>query len=370
MRNRIYKRHLETLNKTHHNQHTMKHSIYLISATLILASCGGDKTEKTETKTDSTAVRKAIPVSVMEVQAAPFTAYIEIQSQITGEENVNAQPQSPMPAAVKSINVKVGQRVSRGQVLASLDAAPIEQQIKALEPNIILSRSLYEKQKKLWEQQIGTEVQLMQTKAAYESAVAGKEALVAQRNLYRIVSPINGTVDQINLKVGDVISAQNPIAGIRVVDLDKMKATANLGENYLGKVNAGDEVILVLPDGTDSIVTKLTHVGQSVDPVSRAFEVQVKLGSNKKLRPNMSCKMKIPNYSSASALTVPVSVIQKTGDGEIVYVADGKVAKAVAIVSGKNSNGMVEVLSGLEPGQKVIVEGYEELDHGAPISVK
>ena len=345
----------------------MKRSIYLLSAILLLASCGGDKTEKIETRTDSTTVRKAIPVSVMEVQAAPFTAYIEIQSQITGEENVNATSQAP--GTVKSIHVHVGQKVSKGQLLASLDAAAIDQAIKAMEPNIILAKTMYEKQQKLWEQQIGTEVQLLQAKANYESAVAGKAARVAERNMYRIVSPINGTVDQINLKVGDMASPQNP-NGIKVVDLDKMKATANLGENYLGKVNAGDEVILVLPDGTDSIVTKLTHVGQSVDPVSRAFEVQVKLGANKKLRPNMSCKMKIANYNSASAIPVPVSVIQKTGEGEILYVADGKVAKAVAIVSGKNSNGMVEVLSGLEPGQKVIVEGYEELDHGAPISVK
>lgn len=346
----------------------MKRSIYILSASLVLASCGGEKTEKTATKTDSTAVRKSTAVSVMDVQTAPFTAYIEVQSQITGDENVNATTQAP--GAVRSINVHVGQKVGKGAVLATIDASAIEQQIKALEPNIILAKTMYEKQQRLWEQQIGTEVQLLQAKANYESAVSGKAALVAQKNMYRIVSPINGTVDQINIKVGDMAAPGSPVGGIHVVDLDKMKAEANLGENYLGKVKSGDEVILVLPEGMDSIVTKVAYVGQSVDPVSRAFTVEVKLGNNKKLRPNMSCKMKIANYKSASAIIVPVSVIQKTGEGEVVYVADGKVAKAMPVVTGHTSNGMVEILSGLEAGQKLIVAGYEELDHGAPISIK
>jgi RND family efflux transporter MFP subunit len=347
----------------------MKRSIYLLTAaTLILASCGGGDTEKKkDAKADSTAVRKAVPVTVMEVQSAPFTAFIEIQSQIVGDENVNALPQAP--GAVKSINVHVGQKVGKGQLLASIDAAAIDQQIKALEPNITLAKTVYEKQQKLWEQQIGTEVQLLQAKANYESAVAQKSALVAQRNMYRIVSPINGTVDQINLKVGDLAGGMNP-NGIKVVDLDKMKAEAKLGENYLGKVKAGDRVIIVLPDVHDSIETKVSYVAQSVDPVSRAFTVEVKLGNNKKLRPNMSCQMKIANYKNDNAITVPVSVIQKTGEGELVYVAEGNKAKAVMVSTGNNSNGLVEILSGLEAGQKVIVEGFEELDNGAPISVK
>lgn len=347
----------------------MKRSIYLLAAaTLILASCGGGETEKKkDAKADSTAVRKAIPVTVMEVQPAPFTAYIEIQSQIVGDENVNALPQAP--GAVRSINVQVGQKVGKGQTLASLDAAALDQQIKALEPNIILAETMYKKLQSLWNQQIGTEVQLLQAKANYESAVASKAAMVAQRSMYRIVSPINGTVDQINLKVGDMAGGMNPM-GIKVVDLDKMKAEAKLGENYLGKVQKGNDVILVLADINDSILTKVGYVGQSVDPVSRTFTVEVKLGNNKKLRPNMSCKMKIANYKNNSVITVPVSVIQKTSEGDVVYVANGNKAKAVMVSVGQNSNGMVEILSGLEASEKIIIEGFEELDNGAPISVK
>jgi len=162
----------------------------------------------------------------------------------------------------------------------------------------------------------------------------------------------------------------NGTAGIRVVSKDKLKATASLGENYLGKVKEGDPVTLIFPDLNDSMRTKLTYVSQSVDPVSRAFNVEIKLGSNNKLHPNMSCKMKIVNYENSNAIVVPVSVIQKTADGDIVYVAEGNKAKAVAVVTGKISNGNAEILSGLQSGDKIIVAGYEDLNNGEAITIQ
>jgi len=340
----------------------------IIAASVILASCGGGDTKKETTSKTDTTKKKSIAVSVTEVQPQDFVAYVEVQSQISGDENVNATPQAP--GVIRGINVHVGQRVGKGQVLATMDAAQIEQQIKAQDVQVNLYKQLYDKQQALWAQQIGTEVQLMQAKAQYEGALKGKDALIAQRNMYRIVSPIAGTVDQINVKLGDVANPGSPTSGIHVVDLDKMKAEANLGENYLGKVRAGDRVTLVLPDVNDSIQTKLTYVAQAVDPVSRAFLVQVKLGNNRKLHPNMSCKMKIANYENKNALVVPVQVIQKTGQGDMVYVADGNKARSVTVTTGRNSNGMVEILAGLSAGDKVVTQGYAELDNGQPITIQ
>ena len=190
----------------------------------------------------------------------------------------------------------------------------------------------------------------------------------AQRALYSIVSPINGTVDAVNVKVGD--PAQPGFGGFHVINLDKLKAEASLGENYIGKVRQGDAVTLVLSGVNDSINSKLNYVAQSVDPSSRAFLVQVKLGNNKKLHPNMSCIMKISNYENAHALIVPVSVIQKTSSGPAVYVVDGGVAKSVNVTVGSNANGMVEVLSGLKPGDQVITTGYEDMDNGQKIVIQ
>lgn len=365
----------------------MKSLSSIILASIVLASCGGGKSDKAgeelaklksqrakidaqikklESESQSKNPQKATPVSVAELQPMSFRSYIEVQSQVLGDENVLATPQAP--GVVTAITVKSGQKVSKGQVLATLDAAAIEQQIKGADVQLGLLRALYDKQKNLWEQQIGSEIQLLQAKAQYEGAQKQKEALLAQRNMYRIVAPISGTVDNYTLKVGDMASPGQ--IGIRVVSFDKLRAEASLGENYVGKVKAGDPVILVFPDIQDSIKTKLGYVARQIDPISRAFSVQVSLAGNAKVYPNMSCRMKISNYENPQALVVPVQVIQHTAEGDMVYVANGNRAKSVLVKIGRNSNGLVEVLSGLNAGDRVITEGFDDIDNGELIVVE
>lgn len=366
----------------------MKHTAYALLAIIILASCGGgekkdnvteqltklkkeratldQKIAKLEAEASKNAPAKATPVSVITVEPQNFNSYIDVQAQITGDENVLATPQ--MMGVVTQVLVRAGQHVSQGQTLALLDAAAVEAQIKSMDAQLALNKQLYEKQQKLWAQNIGTEVQLLQAKTQYESMQSQRAALAAQRSMYSIKSPISGVVDDVPIKPGDAVA---PGAnGIRVVSKDKLKAEATLGENYLGKVKEGDPVLLVFSDLNDSLHTKLTYVAQSVNPVSRAFNVQIKLGNNSRLHPNMSCKMKIANYENKNALVVPVPAIQKTAEGDMVYVAEGNKAKAVIVTTGKNSNGKVEILGGLNPGDKVITAGFEDLDNGETISIQ
>lgn len=367
----------------------MKHSLsFIVAATMVLASCGGGpkggtkqeelaklKKQRSEIdakiKTLESAVpdtsKKATPVSIATVNPTDFTAYVEVQSQITGDENILASPQNP--GTVKKVLVRAGDKVRQGQVLAILDANVIDQQISGIEPTLQLQKALYEKQQKLWAENIGTEVQLLTAKAQYEATLKQKSALLAQKDLNRIIAPISGTVDAVTIKEGDVASPGGATGGIRIVNADKLKAEATLGENYLGKVKTGDNVILLFPDLNDSIKTKLTYVAQAVDQISRAFTVQVRLGYNTKLHPNMSCKMKIANYENSNAIVVPVSVIQKTANGDMLYVVNGGKAKSVIVQTGRISNGQVEVLSGLNAGDKIITEGFEELDNGEAIKI-
>lgn len=370
----------------------MKRSIYLLLLpVIILASCGGGeqkaggnkeaelnklkkeraeldtKISKLEAEVNKNKPGKTTPVAVTELTPVDFISYIEVQAQISGDQNINATPQAP--GTVENVLVRPGQKVSRGQTLATLDAAVVEQQIKALEPQLELQKSLYEKQQKLWAQNIGTEVQLLSAKASYEATQKQKAALIAQRNMYTIKSPISGTVDQVNIKQGDVAAPGSP-AGIRVVNFEQLKATATLGENYLGKVQQGNPVNLIFSDIKDTMKTKLSYVAKAVDEISRSFQVEVRLGHNSRLHPNMSCKMQIANYTNDDALVVPVQVIQKTAEGDMLYIVDGNKAKAVIVETGRNSNGMVEILSGLNPGDKVVVEGYQELDNGELIAIK
>ena len=368
----------------------MKRTVYLLITSLVFASCGGGgknnsaknaeelaklKTERakldlkiqTMEAAGGDSSKKAVPVNVLDMQPGTFNSYVEVQAQVNGDENVNATPQAP--GVVKKILVKVGQHIRQGQTLATLDAAVVEQQIKGIDATLTLQKALYEKQQILWKQNIGTEVQLMSAKAQYEAAQKSRAALVAQRDMYTIKSPISGTVDAVNVKEGEAASpGQN---GIHVVSFDKLKVQATLGENYLGKVKQGDPVNLVFTDLGDTIHTILSYVGQSVDPISRAFQVEVRMGDNKKLHPNMSCKMQIANYHKTNALTVPISVIQHTAQGDMLYIADGgDKAKAVPVKTGRNSNGKVEILSGLNAGDKVIVEGFEDVYDGQKVSMQ
>jgi RND family efflux transporter MFP subunit len=363
----------------------MKRSVYLILATIILASCGEKTVNKTEELTKlkkeraeldkkiavlegdvaKTQPAKGTPISVMTVTRGQFDAYIDVQGQVTGDQNVLASSQAA--GVVKSVLVRPGQRVGKGQTLAILDAAVLEQQIQALDPQLNLARALYEKQQKLWAQNIGTEVQLLSAKAQYEATAKQKAAMQAQRAMYTIKSPINGTVDAVDIKAGDNIMPG--FGGIKVVNLAALKATASLGENYLGKVKQGNPVKLVFAESGDTINTKLSYVAKAIDPVSRAFQVEVNLGSNKNLSPNMSCRMQIANYQNDAAISIPVRVIQKTPEGDLVYIVDGNKAKIVRVTTGRTSDGMIEIVSGLKDGDVVITEGFENLDNGETVTL-
>jgi RND family efflux transporter MFP subunit len=359
----------------------MKHTYLLLVPALVLASCGGKdpgaklaelRSERAKidaeikklegNKTDSAG--RATPVSVMEMHAGAFNGYIEVQSQITGDEVVSAAPRQQ--GTINSVLVQVGQQVRKGQILATLDGTIAEQQMKTLEPQIELAKTMYEKTQKLWEQNIGTEVQLMQAKAQYDNLIKQKALAQSARDLYNIVSPINGVVDAVNMKVGD----GSMFASIRVVNNSKLKAQASLGENYLGKVKEGDKALLIFPDLNDSLTAKVTYVAKAVDNMSRAFGVEIKLGDNKKLHPNMSCILRIQNYTNPNAMVVPVSIIQKTAEGDMIYVVEGNTARAVMVQTGRNANGKVEVLSGLKDGDKVVVAGFEDLDSGKTVVVQ
>ncbi len=363
----------------------MKQYLPLLLAVILLSACGKKednatqiaklKKERSEidikirqleasgTGKDS---MKSVPVAVTELAPQGFQSYIDVQANITSDQNVLATPQAP--GVVRRVMVRAGQSVGRGQTLAVLDASAIDQQVAAQDAQISLLRSLYDKQQKLWAQNIGTEVQLLAARANYQAATRQRAALAAQRNMYRITSPISGTVEEVTLKEGDMAAPGQ--TGIRIVNGNKLKAEAKLGESYLGKVKVGDPVNLIFPDLQDSMNTKITFVAQAVDPVSRSFTVQIMLGSTPKLHPNMSARMKIANYSSGNALVVPVAAIQKTGEGDLVFVAAGNTAKAVPVQTGRNANGMVEILGGLKAGDRVITAGFEDLDDGTVIKVQ
>ncbi len=363
----------------------MKKLLY-IPALLILAACGNnkpkdkkaelvdlkkqqaelsDKITKLQAQVGSNDSVKSTDVSTVIVKKQPFTNYVQIQGSIDAQDNVTAYPQSP--GVITAIYVKVGDHVSKGQTLVQLDNSVLKQNIAQAQAQADLAKTVYDRQKNLWDQKIGTEVQFLQAKATMESNEKQVSSLKQQSDMYRIVSPINGTVDQMDLKLGAV--AQPGQTGIRVVNADILKVKANVPESYSGRINQGDNVKVVVPDADDSVMAKVTFAAKVIDPASRSFAIEVRLPSRKTLRPNMTVVLKVADYTSNTAVTIPLNAIQRSENGNFVFLDQNGTAKKIAVTLGATYGGITEIKSGLNGGEQLINQGASEIEDGDKVKV-
>ena len=363
-------------------------TLYSTALVIFLASCGSDqpKDKKAELeqlkkqrselnakidklqaevgKEQTTGVAREI--TAVTVNETVFKNFLEVQGKVDAEDNVDITPE--VPGSVTSIFVKVGQKVSRGQVIAQLDDKVLKQSIAQLQTQLDLATTVFNRQKNLWDQKIGTEVQFLTAKSQKEGLERQLSGLQSQASMSKIKSPVSGTVDAMDLKVGQSVAPGQP-TGIRIVNASKLKVVALVSETYAGRVNQGDEVEVELPDVPDSLQTKISFAAKVIDPVSRGFNVEVKLPSNRDFRPNMVAVLKIVDYKNAKALVVPINSVQRSETSEYVFVAANGKAKRTDIKTGKVSNGNAEVLSGLNVGDRVIVAGFQDLNDGDAVKL-
>lgn len=305
-------------------------------------------------------------VAAIEITETSFRNFVEVQGRVDAEDNVDIAPESA--GSVTAVYVKIGQQVGRGQVLAQLDDKVLRQNIAQLQTQLDLATTVFNRQKNLWDQKIGTEVQYLTEKSKKEGLQRQLEGLRSQAAMNKIKSPVSGTVDAMDLKVGQSVAPGTP-TGIRVVNASRLKVKALVSENYSGKVNQGDEVQVSLPDVPATFNGRISFAAKVIDPVSRGFNVEVKLPSSKSYRPNMLAVLKIIDYKNDKALVIPVNAIQKSESGEYVFVALNGKAKKTNIKTGKVSNGKSEVLSGLKAGDKVVTLGFQDLNDGDAIKI-
>jgi len=308
---------------------------------------------------------KTTDVSVVAIKTGTFTNYVQIQGKIDAQDNVTAYPQTA--GTITGIFVKTGDHVSKGQTLVQLDNSVMMQNIAQSETQVSLNQTLFDRQKNLWDQKIGTEVQFLQAQANLQGSKKALDALKKQSAYFRIVSPISGSIDQMDLKLGQVASpGQN---GIRIVNADVLKVKADVPESYSGSVSTGNEVKILVPDANDSLVTKVTFAAKVIDPSSRSFGVEIKLPVRKTLRPNMTAIIQIANYNKANTIAIPVKAIQKSEEGDYVLLNANGVAKRVNVKSGSTYGGQTEILSGLKAGDQLITEGATDIEDGDKIKV-
>ena len=311
-------------------------------------------------------------VAATTLQPGIFQHFVEVQGKVDADQNILVSPE--MPGVITSILVTNGQAVKKGQLLATTESSTIQAQIEALKKNLELANTLYEKQKALWEQNIGTEVQYLQAKNQKESLEKNLATLNQQYEMTRIKSPIDGTVDQVIAKLGQAGSPGVP--AFRVVNLTQMKVVADVAESYTGKVKVGDQVSLYFPDANQTIIKKITAVSQVIDPTSRSFAVDVRLDNQDKafFHPNMVSVMKICDYTNPSAIVVPINTVQNSENGKFVFIASNTSGKNLAvkqtIVSGVSYGDKTEIISGLKAGDQLITIGYQDLSDGQLISTE
>lgn len=374
-------------NKTiYHN--LMKNKFIYIALISLLAACSAPdkkaeleklKTERSAleekivaleeeiAKTDTTKKETSVEVVASPLQAKVFKTYIEVQGRVDADESVSLSTE--MPGTITKISVKAGDEVSKGEVLAETDARALYQQIADLQNSLDLAKQVFDKQKNLWDQKIGTEIQFLQAKNTKESLEHKMATMQEQVRMSKIISPINGTVDEVNIKMGQAVAPGMP--AINVINFSNLKVKADVAESYTARVKTGNEVLVLFPDMKDSIASKVHYASRGINALSRTFNVEVPLDVKKEYHPNMVAKLKINDYQSASPkVVIPVKYIQKGTNESYVLVAENGVAVKKLIKVSREYSGMAEVAEGVKEGEMLITEGYDLLNEGDKITVR
>jgi membrane fusion protein (multidrug efflux system) len=340
-------------------------------------------------KVDTSAASTKKLVSIETVGTQDFTHFIELQGRVDAK---NASYVSPNGGGgiVKAVYVTAGQPVRKGQLLVKLDDAVALQQVAArqqevagLEAQAKLAQSVYERQQNLWKQDIGTEVQVLQAKTNAEgtasqlsAARAGFRAAQEQANYSSVHAEISGTIDILDVRVGEFfrgIGPDNRTPQIAIVNTSDLKVKVPVPENYLAKISIGTPLQVVFPElNNRTIKTTVSVVSKLIDPTTRSFYIEGKLPPEKDLRPNQIATVKIEDYKSANAVTIPINVVQSDETGKYVYTVEtlngNTVARRKTVLVGQAYGGLIEVKSGIKNGDQIITEGYQSVYDGQAIA--
>jgi RND family efflux transporter MFP subunit len=298
------------------------------------------------------------------IEAANFESYLSIEGKADAEQSTIATAQ--LPGTVTQVLVKPGDAVAAGQALAYMDNSTLRQSRGQLEQQLSFATTLFEKQKRLWQQGVGTEIQYLSAKNQKEALEKNLSTLDAQLSMYTIKAPINGTVESVDTKIGQAAAPGIPM--FKVVNLSNLKVVADVSESYSGKINKGDKVKVVFTDINKTIESNISFASKVIDPLNRSFKIEIRLNGISDVKPNMLAKLKIADYRSESAVTVPTNAITSGVDEKYVMVKTMQKGKAIAskriVKTGRTGEFRTEILEGINIGDEIIVTGYQELNDG------
>lgn len=375
--------------------------IFSLSLLLVLAACGGGdeakggdlaakKEElsklKTERKTlndkiraleqeiallDTNAVKDLrMPVRIAPVVETTFEHFVRVQGQIEADKNVMVSPK--MGGVVTKVLVEEGQNVKAGQLLATMDDAVMQRSLVELRIQLELADTVYRRQRNLWDQKIGSEIQLLQAKTQKESLEKRIATTQEQIDMMKIKSPISGVVDLVIAKQGEAVAPG--FGAFNVVNLSELSFKASISESYIPYVRRGDMVSINFPSIGRTVETKISNVSQVINQANRTVTVEANLPASKEglYKANMVGEISIRDVNNENAVVIPMGLIQTMGEEEFVFVAERRedgafFSKRLKVETGISYEGKVQVLSGLSAGAKLITEGATGLSEGVEL---
>jgi len=321
---------------------------------------------------DTNARTKTFPVMVEEIQKGAFKNPFQIQGLVESNQNVMVSPE--VPANVVKIHVREGQRVSKGQLIASLDGSVASAQISELENALTLAETNYKKQERLWNQKIGSEMQYLQAKNSYENLQKSLQTARTQLGKYSLRAPISGTVDAIMANPGELVGGMTSGPVARIVNLKDIKIKANVSENYIGQIKVGQEVQVEYPSIGLKTKEKVVAISNVIDVNNRTFVVYVKPTQNLgQMKPNLLAMITAYDFVDEDAISVPTKLVRRFGENSFVFVVQEKGEKKIVvrrvIEIEKQFPSQTIIKSGLEPGDILITEGVNSVIAGDEVKI-
>ena len=306
-------------------------------------------------------------VTSFTAEKKPFKHYFQVQGVVASKKNVLLTPETG--GMITSILVEEGQKVNSGDLIATFSTTIINSTIEELEQQLELAKYYYEKQQSLNDQGVGTDLSLNEARVNYNRLLKNKNTLLEQKNKFSLYAPFTGFIDKLFVTVGQSTSPANPI--VRLVSLNHMYVSANISENYLGKINRGQFVEIELPALNEKIEgLKIKHLSKQIDPINRTLSIQVPIPSKDKIIPNLMAVLNICDYQTDSSIVVPSSLILENSRGEnVVKIIEGGVVKEKKVTIGKQYNNQTQLIDGIVSGEKIIDKGKKSVVNGQKVNL-
>ena len=327
-------------------------------------------------KLDALIENKNIPlITALTVKETVFTHYIELQGNVQTKQNILIYPE--LPGILKTMLVKEGQQVVKGQVLATIEDGGMSAQLIQLTANAQLAKTTYARQKRLWDQKIGSEMQFLQAQTAYATQKSAVNQLKSQLEKATLIAPFSGIIDAVFQEKGTVVVPGQGVPVFRIVNLSKMYIETEVPETFLVSITKNKAVQVNFPILGTSLQSKIRQVGNYINPNNRSFKIEIDVPNlNGNIKPNLTARLKINDYTNTNAILIPQSIISENAKGEqFVYILKNKkknneaTAERLVIATGKTQGDFIEITAHLAPGAEIIMEGARSVNNGQVVRV-